>query len=276
MIARGIGRRVKNGMMEDCSQLDCLVHWFPYADHLIVLGADGYITGSGTFQELQSTNSYIASLEVVPIQAIPTQPAPEKARVFECHEAGGEKRRFDDLTSVSSASVVDINDNARCKADTGNLLSYLRTFRPVSTILFFSLATLQIASRTVQREYYFAEVLRLHALIASSVLTKYFAALWLKFWVEANTVDPDTNIALWASIYTLYGIATLAFFGLEVWCAPGKDGTVVAMPLPIAFVIASECKEPSFADLYLHIYTLRPLIRKPSYQPPYVRLKHLK
>lgn len=97
-----------------------------------------------------------------------------------------------------------------------------------------------------------------------SVLTRYFTALWLKFWIEASTVNPDTNIAMWSSVYILLGVATLAFVGLKAWCAPGQDLSLAAVPLPIAFTMASERKEPISLMTCIFISTLlKPLVRKP-------------
>lgn len=150
-----MGKQAKSDEMGHCLRLDGLVHWLPYADQLIVLGADGYITGSGTFQELQSTNPYIANLKAVPVQTIRGQSAPMNARLSKCCEATDEKERFDELASVSSGSVEDVNNNTRGKADAGTLQSYLKPFRSASTLVFLSLVTIQIACKIIHRTYRF-------------------------------------------------------------------------------------------------------------------------
>jgi ATP-binding cassette subfamily C (CFTR/MRP) protein 1 len=45
-------------------------------------------------------------------------------------------------------------------------------------------------------------------------LTDGFAALWLSWWVDANTTRPDADLGKWLGVYAVFGILALAFLGI--------------------------------------------------------------
>lgn len=130
--------------------------WFPYADRLIVLGENGTITGSGSFESLKNSNDYIRGLqfrhsagEESEGDEIDSQ-TPEAIQKSE-ESTGQSVQDKIKVETKGKTSPADAEIKQRGKVNS-SLPYYLRSLMSTTFIIFCFLIVFQTACRIIQRK----------------------------------------------------------------------------------------------------------------------------
>ncbi|KAH8881646.1 P-loop containing nucleoside triphosphate hydrolase protein [Thozetella sp. PMI_491] len=233
------------------------INWLPSADQIIVLGADGKIGQSGTFEELRAVDGYVKNLA---LESTTPESDTESLEKAPDRTDRSQERTKGDLPQNRSAPQPS---TGRGDASKGAMWFYLKSMGLGSLILFLSLVITQIACRALQ-------------------------PLWLNLWVSAS--DAFERLGMWVGVYLVFGLSVILFLGLEIWFylvvivprsaislhwnlmmaamrAPlsyfvktdtgeiinrfSQDLTLVDLPLPIAFMLASESLTLAVSEVIL-------------------------
>ncbi|PKY07569.1 multidrug resistance-associated protein [Aspergillus campestris IBT 28561] len=151
----------------------------PYADHIVVLDTDGFITEQGTFKALDSAGGYVSSFSL----ASPEWKFEGKPRAI--------KEKSDVKTTTVEAKEMVIDEHGS-SGDLSIYLYYARSIGWLPTITFI-------------------------VAISGFVFCISFPSLWVKLWASANEREPGVHTAYYLGIYAMLGAVAMLSLMAGCW-----------------------------------------------------------
>ncbi|KAI0476031.1 ABC multidrug transporter [Xylariaceae sp. FL0804] len=164
------------------------VHHLPAADHVIALGADGYIVEQGTYSDLLAQESYVHSLDVKGLSA---SASPDDEA--QGHKVSSMSAQPDLLTKTTAlASTRESEDKSR---QVGGFSTYKVYFKSVG----WAVSVLALLS-SVGYGFFFC-----------------FPTIWLSFWAtDAAKANPAHSSAYYVGVYA--GLQMSSVFSFLALC----------------------------------------------------------
>jgi ABC-type multidrug transport system fused ATPase/permease subunit len=181
----------------------------PYSDHIICLGANGKLSGEGSFADLNNTGGYVNSLSLARTEkGQESNDATSKANrgsfIQEYKPVEGallyskEKQKRSSETSRSSSETLGGSPHdaeAQTSRQTGDMQIYLYYVRSVGlwASLIFVVA------------------------IAGFVFCISFPNVWVQWWAADNEARPNSRLDYWLGVYAALGGAAIVCLSVSCW-----------------------------------------------------------
>ena len=159
----------------------------PYADQIVALDASGKVVEQGSFAELEKLGGYVSSFGLAAADWTRSPATESPQTIFQDKELS--KVVADQAEDAKEAMELD---EGRATGDTAVYLYYIGSVGWVATTVFVIAITLYAFSWT-------------------------FPTVWVQWWSNANTTEPNANLGYWLGIYALLGVGAIVSLVVCVW-----------------------------------------------------------
>lgn len=169
----------------------------PYADHIVVLDTDGFISEQGSFKALDSAGGYVSSFSLG---------SPEWK--FEGKQ-GAIKEKLHVETSTVEAKQMEIDEHGS-SGDLSIYLYYARSIGWFPTMIFIVAISGFVFCISFPSKYSKLPI------YAQKFLT-FPLGLWVKLWASANEKEPGMHTAYYLGIYAMLGVVGMLSLMAGCW-----------------------------------------------------------
>lgn len=171
----------------------------------IIAFAEGRIVETGSPADLLKTDGYVKQLNL----DVDTSDTTERRRRTEA--APKEQRALRESLGQSEAAESAVQDSRRKQ---GGALVYKYYFKSsgyiiVSWAVLFMTAWV-FCSEFPSKKY---RVPKNNWFLANQIMI----AVWLKWWAEANTANPNENVGMYIGIFSMFGLLGSVFVSIAAW-----------------------------------------------------------
>ncbi|KAM7193332.1 ABC transporter [Rhypophila sp. PSN 637] len=180
--------------------------WLPYADDIIVLGAEGRIIARGDYESLIVGCEYVRNFQVL------TQKHPDDSDFV----AGRRKTQDDEIV----ISEQDNDNHSRNSRGSDKMLARVSSKNQSNQKE--EEAVSKPKPRAGSNFWYYVSsmgkgpIWGFATLVLLRVACNTAQPVWLKFWVSTNQQNPEEDIGKWVGVYMLLSLLTVVMIALSV------------------------------------------------------------